>query len=51
MHLVISIKVAETIDRVSRTIGRVLENSAESLIVHLTNASYNFRRDAMLKDS
>jgi hypothetical protein len=43
MHPVISSKVP-------KTIGRVHGNSAESLVVHLTKASYNFRRDAMLKD-
>jgi hypothetical protein len=51
MHLVISGEVPTTIGRVTTTIGRVPGNSTESLVVHLTNASYNFRRGAMLKDS
>jgi hypothetical protein len=51
MHPIISREVPKIIGRVPRTIDRVLGNSAESLVVHLTNASYNFRRDTMLKDS
>jgi hypothetical protein len=51
MHPVISSEVPETIGRVSVIIGQVFGNKAESLVVHLTNASYNFRRGAMLKDS
>jgi hypothetical protein len=49
MHPVISSEVSDTIGRVPRTIDRVLGNLAESLVVHLTNASYNFRRVTMLK--
>jgi hypothetical protein len=51
MHPVILSKVSEIIGRESGTIGRVVRNLAESLVVHLTNASYNFRQGAMLKDS
>jgi hypothetical protein len=51
MHLVISSEVPATIGRVLGIIGRVSVNSVESLIVHLTNASCNFRRGVVLKDS
>jgi hypothetical protein len=50
MHPVISSELPATIGRVPETIGRVPENSAESLVIHLTNASCNFRRGAVLKD-
>jgi hypothetical protein len=36
---------------VPKIIGRVHGNVVESLLVHLANASYNFSRGAMLKDS
>jgi hypothetical protein len=51
MHPIISGEVHATIGRVSERIGRVPENSAESLVVHLTNLSCNFRRGAVLKYS
>jgi hypothetical protein len=44
MHPIISSKVLATI-------GRVTGNSVKSLVVHLTNASYNIRRGDVLKDS
>jgi hypothetical protein len=50
MHPIISGEVRATIGRVPERIGRVPENSVESLVVHLTNASYNFRRGVVLKD-
>jgi hypothetical protein len=47
MHPVILSEVPETIGRVPGTIGRVLGNLVESLVVHLTNASYFSQKKPM----
>jgi hypothetical protein len=50
MHHVISSEVSTTLGGVPGKIDRVPENLVESLVFHLTNASYNFRGGVALKD-